>query len=723
MESVTQAMAVGTRYHQAGQLAEAEAVYRQVLESEPKHPHALHQLGMLALGAKQFQSAVDLIASAIQCDGSQAAFYANLGEAYRHLGKPEQAVECYQNAVRLQPGLVPAHLKLGMLLRALGRLDEAAAALHAALQLKAGDEAILSELGHTLAAQNKLSEAEACFRHVVEADPRSADAPMYLGDCLAKQELLTDSTVHYAKAIELRPDFAAAHNNLGIVLVKLERHDEAVACYRRALELEPKLAGTSMNLGSLLARQGRVAEATDVYQQALSFQPQPDAWKLAIISVCPAVFASAEEMDLYRAGLLAQVEDVSRSHPRFSLDDLSTIECRPSFNLAFHGRDDRPIREAYAKVFRDCFTGDQPAGSAGRPRIGFVVTDSHERAFQKSLGGILNRMNPDRFELVVVCSDRGAEVLRPTFWNPAIRLLPVAMEFRQVADAISAARLDVLYHWEVGTSSINYFLPFVRLAPVQCTSWGIQVTSGIPQIDFYLSSALVEGEDADSHYTEQLVLAKTLLTYQERVSQPGSPKPREYFGLARDRHLYVCAQQLGKCHPDFDPILAGILRGDSQGLVVLTEDKLSRIVVGQLRERFAATMPDVADRIVFVPFQPYQDYLSLIAFADVLLDPLHFGGVNGSYDAFSLNQPVVTLPSKFHRGRYTLGCYKKMGLTDLVASSAEHYVEIALALGTRPDFHAAMVETIVQASPALFEDMEAVREHERLFDELIAARR
>jgi protein O-GlcNAc transferase len=103
----------------------------------------------------------------------------------------------------------------------------------------------------------------------------------------------------------------------------------------------------------------------------------------------------------------------------------------------------------------------------------------------------------------------------------------------------------------------------------------------------------------------------------------------------------------------------------------------------------------------------------------VLLDPLHFGGVNSTYDGFSLNQPIVTLPSRFHRGRYTLGCCRKMGVTDCVASDARQYVALAVRLAVDADFRAAVVAKIRRESGALFTDLQAVSEHERLFNALV----
>jgi len=200
-------------------------------------------------------------------------------------------------------------------------------------------------------------------------------------------------------------------------------------------------------------------------------------------------------------------------------------------------------------------------------------------------------------------------------------------------------------------------------------------------------------------------------------------KPREEFGIAADAHLYLCAQQLGKFHPDFDPIMADILRRDKHGVIAVTEDRHGKAAAVLLRRRFADTMPDVADRIIFFEFQPTASYLSLVVAADVLLDPLHFCGANTTYDGFSLSKPIVTLPSQFRRGRYTLGCYRVMGIDDCIASDPRHYVDIAVALGTDAAWRREIAQKIARASPALFEDLAAVREHERIFEMLIETAR
>lgn len=644
--------------------------------------HSAHRAG-------DFQQAERWCREALQIDADDAQALYQLGEACQAQQRFREAADSLATAVRLRPDFAAAHNALGAALGSLGNLNAAADCFQMATKLAPDDVAAHYNRAMLAAHQNQLALAAESWQRVVDLQPQSADAV----------------------------------ERLAVAYSKSGRFDEAAAWFRRALELQPDSAEATANLGTLLTRQGRIDEARECYRRALVRDPANTVWKLNLISLCPVVFHDLNELTDYRRRLFDGLEQFSHISLGPDFPARATAGSPPSFHLQFQGSEERPLREAYARLFRNCFGNESPSGGNGRPRLGLVVTSGHEGLFVRSLGGVINRLDTERFELTIFGSEPGLRAVRAAIHNPAVRLTSVVNRLPAFVQAIRDARLDVLYYWEVATDSVNYFLPFHRLAPAQCTSWGIQVTSGIPAVDCYLSSALVEPDDADAHYTERLVRAKTLLTYQERVAMPSAPKSRGEFGFTAAQHLYVCAQQLGKFHPDFDAILAGILRRDANAWIVTTEDRFGPAIGAQLRRRFAATLGDVAERVVFLPFLDTADYLSLLAAADVLLDPLHFGGVNSSYDGFSLNQPIVTWPSRFQRGRYTLACYRKMGLTDCVAADAEQYIDIAVRLGTNAVYREEVVAKIRRASPTLFEDAEAVLEHERIFGELAATAR
>jgi predicted O-linked N-acetylglucosamine transferase (SPINDLY family) len=336
--------------------------------------------------------------------------------------------------------------------------------------------------------------------------------------------------------------------------------------------------------------------------------------------------------------------------------------------------------------------------------------------------GLVAQLTRDVFEVTVISIGRNEDEIARFFREHADRYLEVPNHVPSARRLIADQKLDVLFYADIGMDHTSYSLAFSRLAPVQCVTWGHPVTTGIETVDYFVSCELMEIPEAQEHYTETLIQLKHPPIYYYRPAIAPPSKHRADFGLTKEDHVYICLQTASKFHPDFDELLGGILRGDPRGQLVLSQ-WLVPSWERHLRQRFAHTLSDVLDRIRFVPMMKYHDYLSLVAAADVQLDPIHFGGGNTSYDAFSVGTPIVTLPSKFLRGRFTLAMYKQMGFLDCVAGDRADYVKLALRLGTNPDFRDCMHNKILAASHVLFENGLGVRELERFLQEAVAKTR
>jgi predicted O-linked N-acetylglucosamine transferase (SPINDLY family) len=287
---------------------------------------------------------------------------------------------------------------------------------------------------------------------------------------------------------------------------------------------------------------------------------------------------------------------------------------------------------------------------------------------------------------------------------------------------VAEQQLDVLFYADVGMDAVASTLAFSRLAPVQCVTWGHPSTTGLDTIDYFISSEALETAGAEQHYTETLVRLKTLPIYYYRPEPPAPLKGRGYFGLTDEAHVYGCPQAVFKFHPDFDEVLGGILRGDPRGVLVLSQG-LRPHWEQLLRRRFAVTLPDVADRIRFLPMLSRPDFLNLFAVVDVLLDPLHCVGGNSSYEALSLGTPVVTLPSRFLRGRLTFAQYERMQILDCVVDTPQAYIDRALRLGRDAEYRADVRRKILDANGVLYENPEGVRELEQFLRQAVESRR
>lgn len=192
-------------HHRAGRVREAEILYRQVLQTHPDHPGALHLLGLIAHQVGRHADAVELIGKAITRKPAVAEFHNDIGEAFRALGRYEDAKASYHRALALRADLPYPAYNLGLLHHRQGNLEEAVA----------------------------------CYRRALQGDSSNAETHNNLGNVLKELGKVEEAVAHYRKALALKPDFAEAHNNLGTVFQEQRQVEEAVACFQRALALKP----------------------------------------------------------------------------------------------------------------------------------------------------------------------------------------------------------------------------------------------------------------------------------------------------------------------------------------------------------------------------------------------------------------------------------------------------------------------------------------------------
>jgi predicted O-linked N-acetylglucosamine transferase (SPINDLY family) len=354
--------------------------------------------------------------------------------------------------------------------------------------------------------------------------------------------------------------------------------------------------------------------------------------------------------------------------------------------------------------------------------VGFVSRFFCNHTIGRFMRGLMANLSRDRFTVTVFSVGPYDDPVSRLIRQQADDYVVLPHNLPAVRALLAGRQLDVLFYSDIGMDQVTFALAFSRLAPVQCVTWGHPVTTGIPAIDYFLSAQDLEPDDAAGHYSERLVRLKHLPTYYYQPRLTGPARPRAAFGLPADRNLYVCPQTLFKLHPHFDSFLAGILVADPRAHLVFSTSRHKHW--RQLLEaRLRRTLPGAGERLQFVPPQPHEDFLQLLAAADVILDPIHFGGGNTTYEALALGTPIVTLPGQFMRGRVTYACYRQMGVLDCVARDREDYVRLAVRLAAEPDWRAAVQERIAATRGVLYENSDAVREIEQFLVEAVDAAR
>lgn len=645
-------------HQQAGRFAEAETLAVSLTQQFPKHPLGWKILGVVFAQTGRLRASLAPMQKVVELSAQDAKAHGNLGVAFKRLGRLDEAETCHRRAIALQPDYAKAHYHLGGTLKELGRLEEAEASYKQAILLISDFTEAWSNLGLVQRALGRLDDAEVSQR----------------------------------KAIASKPDYAEAHYNLGITLTELGRLDDGEVSYRRSIALNPDFARAHYNLGLLLERVGKIEQARSAFTRASALEPSSvNYWCIA---------------NFYFSRIHNQVGDIEREREEYSnaLSRLKTVSVEPreckfpittrSFDLAYHNCEDTStlLAQLQSTLRQAPFSQGLIYRAAERPRVkkGFEqlavgicssFLTSHTIGFLYR--GLIQVLASKSFHIVLlVPSDTSQDSMRRLIERDASEIINLSNEPLIAAQQIDEANLDFLFYPDIGMSPMTYQLALSRLAPVQATSWGHPITTGLDTMDYFISSDLLEPSDAEFHYSEQLVLLSKLPSVYTLPELTFTAKDRHSLNLPRDRLLIGIPQSLFKFHPDFDQLLEAIVLELPDARLVLISDK-SDLLTDKLKQRWQQYVPQVLEQAIFLPRMAREDFLNILDEMDFLLDPIYFGSGNTFYEAMMFGTPVVTLPGKRLAGRVVFGGYKQMCVDNPpVANSKEDYVRIAVKLAS-----------------------------------------
>ena len=514
--------------------------------------------------------------------------------------------------------------------------------------------------------------------------------------------------------LALNPKDAVSWITLGNLRQEQNRQPDALLCYERAVEADPRMSAARQNLGYLMFNQGFPERARDVYRELLAIDPSPMN-RLLATSVLPVVYQSREDLQHWRNEQNLALQTMASDG--VTVD--ATAQLVPTaFFWAYQGLNDRDAMAMRGRIIRgshetypDMTSISEAPSAAGtrQIRVGFLSAYFRNHTIGRLNIGRIEKLDRSGFHVTVCSASNADDEFSRRFQKAADEYVAIPRDVKAAIAAIRQLKLDVLVFADVGMDALCSTLAFSRLAPVQCVTWGHPETTGSSTMDYFLSSELLDEPSAQEHYTETLMRMPLTGTYYERPPIPSDPESiRRLPGLAVAGSLYGCPQSLFKFHPDDDIVLRGILEADPSGRVVVIEGRVPEWT-NRLRARWQKTLANVHDRIVLLPAMANEDYLRLLQICDVILDPLHFGGGNSSYEAIAMGTPVVTLPSPFLRGRITAGLYRKMQMTDCIVKTTDEYIALAVRLAKDQLYRETIRRRIVSQSAVLFDDLAEVR--------------
>ena len=665
---------------------------------------------------------------AIGSQDEQVAAYVTRAMAAQGSGDIHVARTVLCEAVALHPAAAPLHALLAEILRTEGRDVEARHSYERALEIAPQARQVRMNYAALLQRLAEPAVAQRVYAQIIDEHPDWAPAYLSAG-LLAFEQAEWDKAFSCLKhAIVLVPESAQAHVLFAIAALQLGHTSRAIESCDAALRINPQNTLAARTLAAVYCRLGDTSKLKAALHAGMTPATE-DATAIAMALALPSILHSREDIARVRAQLSDALEHLMQSKPR--VRDPASEVAATAFYLAYHGEDDRALQERIAALHLEacpelayvathCRTPRSRAG--GRIRVGMVSNFLYEHSIGRVVRELSARLDRERFSVHLYTSQLVFDATSRALQEAADEWKVLPRDLAAAREQLAREQLDVLLYPEIGMDPLTYFLAFARLAPVQCTTWGHPVTTGIPAMDYFISTDYFEPQHADQHYSERLVrlLDVTFPGYYQRPAMP--PLGTEAsLGFDRGRRVYFCPHALFKFHPDLDPLFVDILRRDPGGEIVIVHDEeRDAYRLARLQARLRHTAGEVYERMVFLPqTQSREGYLQRLQACEVVLDTLHYGGGNTSLEAISAGALVVTLPSQFNRGRHTYGFFRKMRFTGTIASTPDDYVDLAVRIATQRDFRMHLKTEQAGCTDALYADQSAIDQIGAFFEQAV----
>jgi predicted O-linked N-acetylglucosamine transferase (SPINDLY family) len=727
--NVDQALRKAGSLAMKGQRAEAEALYREMLERFPNNKRALDGLRELTLPAHepyatsvqtlvalynqgrldeaidlaglliqrhpreadlhniagaayvetgQLQAAIDSYDEAIRLRPDFADARSNRGIVLRSLGRVTEAIDDYDKAIRLKPDFAAAYYNRGSALQALGRLDEAVASYDKAIRLKPDHAEAHSNRGNALRELGRMEEAvEACDR-AIWLKPGFAEAHSNRGIALRELKRLDEAIVSYDMAIRLKPDFAEAHANRGIALRDLGCPDDAVAGYDRAIALKPDHAAAHANRANVLADLQRFDEAADSYRTAIALDPDN---------------AEARSQLLYQQARMCRWDEPADPAELAALG-ITTRAVTPFTFLAIDDNARRHLQRAKTWVEEKCghiqATPAARAAPSPRIRIGYFSSDFYNHATMYLIAKLFEAHDRSRFEIHGFSyGTSGRDEMQQRAIDAVDAFHDVAaLSDKAIADLARDKGIDIAIDLKGHTKDTRFGIFAHRAAPVQINYLGYPGSSGADFIDYIIADDVVIPPHARCHYSEKILS----LPFSYQVNDDGRAIADRTFtrvelGLPEQGFVFCSFNNNYKITPaEFDIWMRLLARVDGSVLWLLSDNRWAE---ANLRKEAAARGVD-PDRLIFAERMALPEHLARHRCADLFLDSFACNAHTTASDALWAGLPVLTRPGESFTARVAASLLHAIGLPELISETAADYERIALDLATNPDRIAAI---------------------------------
>ena len=748
--TIDENFALALQNHKKNNLQIAKKLYKETLKSSPYYEGVHSNLGILYNQLGEHQKAMNCYEKAIKIQPNNSAAYNNLGNTLKELGEYQKAISSYEKAIQINTNYVDAYYNLGIILSELGEYQKAMSSYEKAIQINPNYANAYYNLGNTLKELGEYQKAMSSYEKVIQINPNHIDAHNNLGiifnelgenqkamSCYEKAIQINHNYIDahnnlgiifkelgeyqkamssYEKVIQINPNYANAYYNLGIIFKELGEYQKAMSSYEKAIQINPNHIDAHNNLGNILNELGENQKALNSYEKAIKIEPENLTSHWLSMNTFPVIYNNFEEIDQYRKNFLKSIKKVNLlldTQSKYSKKQLvNAIKSSTNFYLHYQGKDVLELQQHYAhlieqitqNIYQEFHKERKKNISSKYIKIGFVSSFFRSHTVSKLFKNWILKLDQKYFKRFVYYVDNKFDHTTNEI-KQNVDYFFNHTDVDQLINQISHDNLDVLIYLDIGMRPIIQILSSLRLAPIQCNTWGHPVTSGFKNIDYYFSSELMEDQNSQKYYSENLIMLPNLGINYDFPNLSNIKKPNIL--NKSNTTIFLNLQSLFKLLPQDDHIYLDILKKNSDCCFWFIHGKkisVTSIFKERISKLFKKEGYDFEKYSYFHPRCSQEEFFGLIEESDIILDSFNWSGGNTSLEAISLNKPIVTYPSAFMRGRHTYGILKILDIEETIAISKKNYVEIAVKLANDKNFRNSIVDKIKKNKNKLFND-------------------
>jgi protein O-GlcNAc transferase len=621
---------------------DAVGICEQTLRIAPEHAKLWCSLGAAHRRLAQMVEAKEAYEKALLYDSAYSQAWCNLGEWYLASGQAASALENFDRALALEKGLLEAMNNRVAALYELGRFKDAETAAQAAIAIYPDVAALHVNQGNVYLHTGKARAAAKAFQKALECDPAFPEAHMNLATLLGETHRMGEALAFIDHQIAAKGESAQRLASLALAQKAKGDNSAAETTCRKVIEMQPGNICALVTLASCFSARADHLEANRLIEQALAVNPQ-----------MPGMYSNIAFNMTYMPAVTP--EEVFNCHREWGRRFESPTNEADLF--IGHSKElERPLRIGYV------------SGDFGRHPVGFLLRDVIRSHDHHQFHIYCYSMMRSDDEITIAIREQA------DFWIDSL-----LMSDEELVEQIRQDRIDILVDLS-GHTAYNRLSAFaLKPAPVQATWIGYFHSTGLENIDYFITDPYTSPEGCGQMYSEiPVYLPHSRFCYSPPEYAPEvSPLPM----ITQGRITFGSFNRLEKL---VDPVILAwvrILKAVPDSRLLLKAGGLdNEDVSDELRRRFIANGLD-SDRLELQGPSSHQEMLAQYSEIDIALDPFPFNGGMTTLEALWMGVPVVTVVGDGVVSRQSFSALANLGVSEQLAyADVESYVQGAIIL-------------------------------------------